>query len=139
MGGSGGEELVNSGADSEVYTITPDAGWHIQNVWVDGQSIGPVTTYQFINVNSSHNIDVNFEEDAPQYSIWSWAWPPEAGTIFPEGETIVSAGASIEYTITPYPGVHVKNVIVDGAPVGAVESYTFNNVNSNHNIITIQF
>jgi hypothetical protein len=134
LGGVGGEEVVISGGNSEVYTITPDAGWHIQNVRVDNQDIGPVTSYQFTNVNSTHNIWVNFEQDAPEYTIWSSSWPIEAGTIFPEGSTTVSAGASIEYTITPFPGVHVKDVFVDGVSVGAVGSYIFNDVNSSHNI-----
>jgi hypothetical protein len=133
LGGVGGEELVNSGSDSEVYTITPDAGWHIRSLWVDNQAIEPVTTYQFTNVNSTHNIWVNFEEDAPEYTIS--AWTGGGGTISPPGDTTVPAGASIEYTITPFPGVHVMDVRVDDISVGAVTSYTFTNVSSNSRLI----
>ena len=43
-------------------------------------------------------------------------------------------GASQTFTITPAANYHVADVLVDGASVGAVTSYTFTNVTANHTI-----
>ncbi|MEM3828299.1 MAG: stalk domain-containing protein [Conexivisphaerales archaeon] len=47
---------------SQTFTITPNRGYAISLVSVDGKSIGPVSTYTFSNVNSSHTIEVVFEK-----------------------------------------------------------------------------
>ena len=38
------------------------------------------------------------------------------------------------YSITPFSGYHISDVTVDGQSVGAVDSYTFDNVTDNHTI-----
>ncbi len=43
-------------------------------------------------------------------------------------------GGNQTFTITPNTGYRVVNVLVDGASVGAVTAYTFNNVTANHTI-----
>ncbi len=54
------------------------------------------------------------------------------GSISPTGAVNVSAGANQVFTITPASGFVVQNVLVDGASVGAVTSYTFTNVRATH-------
>jgi len=56
------------------------------------------------------------------------------GGISPSGSASVSYGGSKTYTITADPGYHIEDVLVDGASVGAVTSYTFTNVTANHTI-----
>jgi hypothetical protein len=56
------------------------------------------------------------------------------GVISPSGTTQVSKGSSQAYTITPNQGYKIKYVTVDGKSVGAVSTYTFNNVITGHNI-----
>jgi hypothetical protein len=46
----------------------------------------------------------------------------------------VASGADLAFTITPSAGYRVAEVLVDGVSVGAVTSYTFNNVTANHMI-----
>ena len=46
----------------------------------------------------------------------------------------MNSGASQTFTITPATGYQVSSVLVDGASVGAVTSYTFSNVTANHTI-----
>jgi hypothetical protein len=46
----------------------------------------------------------------------------------------VASGASRAFTITPATGYKVSNVLVDGASVGAVITYTFSNITANHTI-----
>ncbi|MFV0479451.1 MAG: vWA domain-containing protein, partial [Anaerorhabdus sp.] len=56
------------------------------------------------------------------------------GSISPEGATVVSAGGSQTYTITAATRYKVKDVLVDGVSVGAVDSYDFTNVTADHTI-----
>jgi Raf kinase inhibitor-like YbhB/YbcL family protein len=50
---------VNYGRSS-TFTITPNSGYHVTDVLVDGVSVGAVTTYTFDNVIAAHTISVNF-------------------------------------------------------------------------------
>ncbi|MDD4774490.1 MAG: S-layer homology domain-containing protein [Eubacteriales bacterium] len=45
-----------------VYTITPDKGFAISDVLVDGVSVGVVDSYQLRNVTESHSIHAVFEK-----------------------------------------------------------------------------
>jgi|GEM_PF-4891246 len=56
------------------------------------------------------------------------------GTITPSGSISVSHGADQSFTITPNANYHIADVLVDGSSVGAVTSYAFTNVTSNHSI-----
>ena len=56
------------------------------------------------------------------------------GAISPNGAVPVNYGSNQVFTITPDSGYVVDAVMVDGASVGAVLSYTFSNVNANHTI-----
>jgi hypothetical protein len=56
------------------------------------------------------------------------------GTISPSGAVLVDDDADQTFTITPNSGYHVKDVRVDGSSVGAVTTYKFNDVDSNHTI-----
>ena len=47
------------------------------------------------------------------------------GTITPEGAVEVPEGANQTFHITPKPGYHIQDVLVDGTSVGAVSEYTF--------------
>ena len=54
-----GNVSVNDG-DDQVFTITPDKGYAVSNVKIDGRSIGAVKTYTFENVGKSHTIEAIF-------------------------------------------------------------------------------
>jgi hypothetical protein len=54
-----GTVKVAQGA-SQVFTITPAAGYVVQGVTVDGQSAGAVTTYTFTDVEAKHTIAATF-------------------------------------------------------------------------------
>ena len=54
-----GNVSVREGRD-QVFTITPDKGYAVANVKIDGKSIGAVKSYTFENVKKSHTIEVVF-------------------------------------------------------------------------------
>jgi regulation of enolase protein 1 (concanavalin A-like superfamily) len=56
------------------------------------------------------------------------------GGISPSGAVVVSAGANRTFTFNPDSGYEVDQVILNGLPIGAMNSYTFNNVRGNHTI-----
>jgi hypothetical protein len=57
------------------------------------------------------------------------------GSISPAGSVSVNHGDNQTFTITPNTNYVVADVVVDGASVGAVTTYTFTNVTANHLII----
>jgi hypothetical protein len=58
-----GAVSVNYGSD-ETFTITPNAGYDILDVLVDGSSVGAVTSYTFSSVTASHTIAASFTPSA---------------------------------------------------------------------------
>lgn len=73
-----------------------------------------------------------WEEKIPTYTIT--ATSNGNGSITPDGVTTVQEGGSQSYTIQADSGYHISDVKVNGVSVGAVEIYTFTNVQSNQTI-----
>ncbi len=120
---------VACGAD-QAFAITPDAGFGIVDVLVDGGSVGNVATYTFTNVHANHTISATFTNAT--YTIAASAGA--GGSISPSGNITVAAGASQAFTISPDACHTIADVLVDGLSVGAVSAYTFTNVQANHTI-----
>ncbi len=55
----GGAVSVPCG-QNQAFTITPNAGYNIQDVLVNGVSVGPVGTYTFVNVTGDSTISATF-------------------------------------------------------------------------------
>jgi hypothetical protein len=133
--GAGGS-IVPSGivptvsGSNQTFTFTPAPCYHIGEVLVDGVSVGSPSSYTFTNVQAHHTISVTFALDVE--TIAATATPQ--GTIAPSGNVAVNCGSSQTFTITPFAGYSIADVLVDGLSVGEVTSYTFNNVTSTHSI-----
>ena len=102
--------------------------------------------FAFRYVNTTHdtaplavdNVKLMAVEDGPvaqKYTITATAG--EGGSITPAGEVSVKEGASQTFTITASEGYAIADVLVDGQSVGAVDSYTFENVTANHTIAAV--
>ena len=73
-----GSVSVREGGD-QTFTITPDKGYAVSNVKIDGKSIGAVKSYTFENVSRTHTIDVIFVKgtasartgDGSDLPLWS--------------------------------------------------------------------
>jgi len=57
------------------------------------------------------------------------------GSISPSGDIVLSPGGSQVFNISTNSGYHISDVTVDGSSVGAVSTYTFNNVTGYHTIV----
>jgi hypothetical protein len=124
-----GAVSVLAGANKK-FTFTPQAGYRVADVTVDGASVGVRTSYTFYSVQAVHTITVTFVPD--EYTITATA--DSNGSISPAGPITVNKNGSQTFTITPDDGYQVSIVRVDGASKGAITSYTFSNVTSNHTI-----
>ncbi|HVP37925.1 MAG TPA: FlgD immunoglobulin-like domain containing protein [Candidatus Saccharimonadales bacterium] len=124
-----GPVTVNCAA-SQGFTITPDTCHTVQDVLVDGSSVGAVTNYTFNNVQANHTISASFA--LKTYTVTASAG--SGGGISPSGPVPVNCAGSQGFSMTPDPGYHVLDVLVDGSSVGAVTSYNFTNVTANHTI-----
>ena len=125
--------------DSRTFTITADSGYRISDVLVDGTSVGAVSSYTFENVIGDHTIEATFRRTGgggvvtpTQYTITAEAG--DGGSISPSGKVRVTRGSDKTFRITPDDGYEIADVLVDGESVGAVSSYTFENVRANHTI-----
>ncbi|MBS4027063.1 MAG: VCBS repeat-containing protein [Ignavibacteriales bacterium] len=54
-----GNVRVNSGSN-EQFTISPNTGYHVDSVIVDGVLVDSINSYTFSNVSSNHTISVKF-------------------------------------------------------------------------------
>jgi uncharacterized repeat protein (TIGR02543 family) len=132
-----GSVSVNYG-ENKTFTITPNTGYHIADVKVDGTSVlsnvvdnhDGTFSYTFTNVTANHTIDATFAINT--FTITASAGPN--GSISPSGSVSVNYGENKTFTITPNTGYHISDVKVDNVSQGAVFSYTFTNVTANHTI-----
>jgi hypothetical protein len=74
-----GAVSVNDG-ENQMFIIKPDAGYHVNDVLVDGVSKGKITSYTFPSVSadhtivasfaSGHNLNVLFDQSAYKGNVW---------------------------------------------------------------------
>ncbi len=123
--------LINLGASSATYLITPATGYHQVSSYVDGVSVGAIGSYTFTNVTASHVLStwmtINTYTITPQKSN-------NNGTISPSGGQVVNYGGSKKFTMTPKSHYKISKVLVNGVNVGHPSSYTVSNVKQNTTI-----
>lgn len=132
VGGSispSGSVTITQG-NSQSFTVTPNAGYAISAVSVDGVPQGAISSYPFTNVQANHTLTAFFTPSS--YIITATAGAN--GTISPSGAVSVNQGTSQTFTITPNAGYSVSSVTVDGVNKGALTTYTFTNVQAGHTI-----
>jgi len=115
---------------NKTFTMIPAQGYAVDNVKIDGVSIGSVASYTFGNVQANHTISVTFSNTIR--IITSWA--EQGGLIMPGGETPVSIGQSRTFFMNALAGYEIDDVLVDDVSVGPISTYTFYNVTANHTI-----
>ncbi len=136
--------LVPAGHEMEISVI-PDRGYQLESVTVakSGDPTENVATetgagnrVSFVMPDFAVTVTVTFKEKKASggstYVITAEAG--EGGQISPAGWVLASRGSRCSFTILPEDGYAVADVLVDGESVGAVDSYTFENVNTMHTI-----
>jgi hypothetical protein len=116
------------------YAITPNPGYQIAKVVVDGNTVNTEPIYTFSNVAANHNIEVFF---APASFVVT-AKAEQNGFITPHGDISIEKGRSLTLEISPDTGYRVADVLIDGQSMGALRTYTIEDITSNH-IVTAKF
>ena len=125
--------VPDESAGGFLFSIAPDEGYKIVDVIVDGESVGAVETYAFETVHANHSIAASFELiPAVEYCITATSGP--GGSIVPDGVVCAPEGSSFEFVITADEGSVIADLLVDGAFVGAADTYAFNSVYDEHSI-----
>lgn len=129
-----GSIMADEGS-SKTFTITPNSGYQIAQITVDGSNIGALTSYTFTNIKANHSINAAFELiPVPTYTIV--ADVAGSGSISPAGETVVNQNGSATFTMTADAYARLDSVIIDGSTnIGVASSYSFSNVSANHSIV----
>ncbi len=100
--------------DSKTFTITPSSGNSIADVFVDGSSVGAVSSYVFSDIVSDHTISATFVPNTtPSTSHKLNISATEGGNVSPSGKVSVKNGASVVVTATPKSGYYVNGYSSD--------------------------
>ena len=115
------------------YTFT---GW--SGTGLDGENNMTVTIPTGSTGNRTYTAHWRYNGSGHSYSYYTIkATAGAGGSISPSGNVSVREGRDQIFTITPDKGYAVSNVKIDGKSIGAVKSYTFENVSRTHTIEVI--
>ena len=129
-----------TGLDRHTYIFTPDDGYRIKDVIINGESKGAITNFTFTDVRSDQIVRVEFELIKHVLCIISG----ENGSVAFAGFDKAGEGTEVNLEITPDEalridfipdsGHRVKDVIIDNISLGAISSYTFIDVSGDHTV-----
>jgi hypothetical protein len=113
--------------DTPAFTITPNEGYYISNITSNGKTI-PVTSsdsqdFKFTPVTSNGSLSAHFA--LKQFAIE--VKQTLNGKITP-GTTTVDYNGTQTFSITPKTGYHIADVLFNAKSVGAVNSFTAQNI-----------
>ena len=151
---TGGKTLKDAALTIEGSTLKPNDGkleWvdDKDNVLPDNTRVKANTTYKWRFTPTDTNyttltgeIELLYHKSngggSSGYSYYTIeATAGAGGSISPSGSVSVREGGDQTFTITPDKGYAVSNVKIDGKSIGAVKSYTFENVSRTHTIEVI--
>ena len=107
--------------------ITPDTTKVGQTILRADGLTAPNDNYTVVFADGKLTVD-----ERPVYTVKATAG--SHGSITPSGNVDVLHGGSQTFTIAANSGYAISNVKIDGVSIGAVKSYTFENVTENHTI-----
>lgn len=122
----------------ETLEITPDDGYVIDEVKIDGQNVsvcnildvkmdGDRTVSVSFRPVSAQDIAVTIDVDA-KIEIRTTGGEIDFGKVVPSGEVKVRPGSSLKVSILLNPGFEIEDFKVDGKSVGKVTEYTIENI-----------
>ena len=137
-----GAKKVELGDSMDVFFL-PGAGKVIDDVLVDGVSVpGAISAgrYVFKNVNGDHTLHVTFTSSEATSNNIVRTFSDEHSNISPNGMFTVNHGDSIRFMFKADEGYVISQVSIDGVnrpDLVYLDSYTFENVRTNH-IISVR-
>lgn len=129
-------EVGATHGENKTFTITPNTGYYISSVLVDGINNPAAVTngsYTFHNISADHTISATFAI----YTYTITASAGTGGTISPEGTVTVNHGENRTFLFTPDATYEISRVLIDGVnnPTAVEQgNYPFTNISDNHTI-----
>lgn len=125
-----GEVEVNHGEDI-TFIISALPGNFIDDVIVNGESVGVVEMYTFENVTEDgHTIHAEFDIFTYEVTVTSEG----NGTVDPTGTVIVNHGDNLVLDLNPDEDHHVADIIINGQSVGGHSEYIVTNITEDKNV-----
>ncbi|MFZ2414171.1 MAG: stalk domain-containing protein, partial [Candidatus Cryosericum sp.] len=119
---------------STTVAVHPAQGWRLSALLdnnVDVTSSVTSAGYVITDIQTDHVLTAAFAA-IPMYTLTPTAGT--GGTITPGVPQTVVQGGGTSFLVIPDAGYDVASVTIDGVSQGAISSYTFTNVTSNHTI-----
>ncbi|MBR2616859.1 MAG: InlB B-repeat-containing protein [Clostridia bacterium] len=129
-----GETTTVTCLDATSYSFTPDTGYRLKNVTVNGESLGAITSYTFADVHSNQTIRVEFEKIT--YSVTVIC--EENGSADKIGEHQVPHGEEFTFHLSPDEHYEVRCIQVNGESVEISESVTLPSITQN-TVVNVSF
>ena len=128
-----GAGTYNKG-DRVALTAKAYDGYQFVGWSVNSQIVSKDDKYIIEHIKSDLNVVANFMKiNTTTYRVTAGI-ATTGGTISPSGDFNIPEGSSVTYNIMAQAGYRITAVMVDGKNIGAVTSYTFNNVRGGHSI-----
>jgi len=122
----------NTAGTSVPITATAIGDYEFVN-WTGGV-VNPNSASTTVTMDANKTVTAHFFVEGEPVTFTIIASAGDNGSISPSGSVVVNQGAGQSFTMNPTMGYHVADVLVDAVSVGAVASYNFTNVQTNHTI-----
>jgi len=113
------------------YRFVPDDGYMVNQLIIDDKVYNGLNSYTFRSVSDHHSVSVTFKKSA-HYSISTST--NQGGRIFPSGTVSVFENQNITFQIIPEPAYEISDVKIDNQSLGAIKTYSFDQIMSDHSI-----
>jgi hypothetical protein len=121
---------------NHIFYIEAEEGYEIEEVFVDGASVGIITEHKFNDISDNHTLHAKFVPSQYKIHVTSgengqikYNGQPENGT-----DVFVNKNEDATFEIEADQGYDIDDVLVNGDSVGAIPSYTFMNVTTDQSI-----
>ncbi len=133
---AGGSVMGNSvvlRTTSPVYTFTPNSGYRIKSVTLDGAAKGTVSSITIANISSNHTLNVEFEVIPVIYDT-VFVTSTAGGSVSPAGTVVMERGTNKTFAITTNSGYEMTSLKVNGVSKTIASSVVVNNISGNTTI-----
>ncbi|MBS4029218.1 MAG: VCBS repeat-containing protein, partial [Ignavibacteriales bacterium] len=122
---------TNCGTNRQ-FIITPDSGYQVDSVLVNGLKVDSTSSYTFENVLSHQSIEATFKVKEFTLTVSAIG----EGTISPSGQIIAQMGQDVTFTVSPNSSCYkIAMVTVDEDSVASSSLFTLNNILAEHTIV----
>ena len=129
------KDSIESG-ESISFSVTASDGYQIQDVLVNGKSIGAVEKYTLSDIQEDKSIEAIFEKiEQPIYYQLTTNISLHGSISLPKDS--IEAGESISFTVTANEDYQIQDVLINSKSIGAVESYTLSDIQEDKSIEAI--